>query len=373
MYIRPSVGGDAATRWVFYLQGGGSCGTLEQCTIRYCGVEKYTKTKMSSRWAQMVANTDGQGLLDRDGENPFADANLVLMYYCSSDQWMGQKSDSVLTDPDDPSQQYRLHYRGHTIIDAALDLLLAGPVTSEDGLATVPSLADATAVLWSGTSGGGNGAEQNLDHVAERLAGNGTAVRGVFDANLPPQPSDLGDPAAEEAFESYDRDVQWPEIQTAAWGAFVDASCRASHPADEQWRCGENEHVVLHHVTTPFFVRQDLRDRSIGGRYLDAGATEAQLATAYRATLVRVPDIATTGEEGAAVTVPPGVYGPNCGQHVGLSNDEWFNQGTVETAGGAALSFRQALAIWLVGGVVTAIDSQPSTVSYCPPPVDSGE
>jgi hypothetical protein len=360
MYVRPAAAGGDPTRWVFYLQGGGGCGTARDCAIRYCAAAKYTKAKMSSRWTPMAANTDGQGLLDRDGVNPFADANLVLLYYCSSDQWLGRRSDTVLADAEEPALAFRLHFRGATILDAALDQLLAGPVTSEDGAATVPSLAAATSVLWAGTSAGAHGVEQSLDRVAARLAANGTEVRGVFDANLPPQPSDLGDPAAEAGFTAYARDTQWP-IYVSAYDALVDESCLAANPG-EAWRCGQNEHVVLHHVTTPFFVRQDLRDRTIGRPFLENGATEDQLAAAYRRTLVRIPPAA-------------GLYVPNCGQHVALTNEEWFTQGTVENNGGsgAALTFRAALAGWLTGVSIRAVDTEPRSLSTCPPPVDSSE
>lgn len=373
MFVRPSTGGANATRWVFYLQGGGGCGQFQDCGIRYCGSQKYTKAKMSSRWTPMVANTDDQGLLDRDGVNPYADANLVLMYYCSSDSWMGRKNDTVLTNPDDTTQQYRLHFRGRTIIETALDQLLAGELMSEDGMVTMPSLADATAVLWSGTSAGANGAEQSIDYVTERLSANGTVVRGLFDANLPPLLEDLGDATAQAAFEAYDRDVQWPQIYVDGYDAAVDESCLAAHSADEQWLCGENEHVVLNHITTPFFVRQDLRDRTIGRRYVDNGATDAQLATAYRTTLLRVPDITTNAEEAAAIDFTPGLYVPNCGQHVGVSNDPWFNLGTVETPGGTPLTYRAALGAWLMDTEVYAVDTQPSTLAVCPSPLDSGE
>jgi hypothetical protein len=353
MYVRPSVGGADADRWVFYLQGGHACGTFEDCAIRYCGTEKYTKAKMSSRWTPAAMNGDGQGLIDRDGTNPFGDANLVLLYYCSSDSWMGTKSDTVLVSEDDPPLQYRLHFRGHTIIEAALDQLLAGGVTSDDGAVTMPSLADAELVMWAGTSAGGNGAEQNVDYVASRLAANGTEVRGVFDANLPPQPSDLGDATAEALVTAADRDVRWPHY-VESYGAFVDESCLAEH-AGEEWRCGANEHVVLDHVTTPYFVRQDLRDRVIGARYLNGGATEAQLAHAYRATAVRVQP-------------PNGLYVPNCGQHVALTNDDFFEVSTVE-----GVTLRGALAAWFLGNTVAHVDTQPSSVSFCPAEVDTGE
>ena len=120
IYIRASTGGTNAGRWVFYQQGGGGCGTAGSCAIRYCGAQKYTKAKMSTRWTPMVANTDNQGLFDRDGINPFGEANGVLMYYCSSDSWSGTKSDTILANAEEPTQRYRIHFRGHTIIQLSL-------------------------------------------------------------------------------------------------------------------------------------------------------------------------------------------------------------------------------------------------------------
>lgn len=365
MYVRPSSGGANADSWVFYLQGGSSCGDAQQCAIRYCGLEKYTKAKMSSTWTPMVATTDGNGLLDRDGTNPIAEANLVLMYYCSSDQWMGRKADSVLG-PVLQAPEMRLHFRGHDIIVAALDELLAGPVTSDDGAVTMPSLATADVVLWSGTSAGGNGAEQNLDYVAGRMSA-GTVVHGVFDAQMPPQPADLGDPAATEFFESYDRATYWPRVLVGAWDAFVDTSCLAMHPTDA-WRCGQNEHAVLHHITTPFLVRQDLRDAQVGGRYLNAGATTAELAAAYRRTLARVPDIRTTAEERARITRAPGLCAPNCAQHVGLSNDEFYEESTL-----SGYTLRQAILAWYGGMTIDLLDTHPPTLSQCALPLESSE
>jgi hypothetical protein len=372
LYVRASTGGANANRWVFYQQGGGGCGTGPSCAIRYCGTQKYTKAKMSSRWTPMVANTDDQGLFDRDGINPFGEANSVLMYYCSSDSWTGTKSDTILDNPNDPTQRYRIHFRGHTIVQAALDQLLAGPVTSDDGAVTLPRLTAANLVVWSGTSAGGAGAEFNLDYVAGRLTPNGTQVRGVFDANLPPRSSDI-DPAIAAQVDGQAQTMGWPVVQTGNWGMYADQSCLAMHAPADQWMCGDNTHVVMNHITTPFIARQDLRDTTIGGTYLDLGVPLATLATWYRATALAVPDIQSTAEERAAITTRPGIYAPNCNQHVALTSKDYFQITTLTPPGGQPLTWRGAITAWLTGTAITAIDTQPATLSVCAGMIDNGE
>ncbi len=371
IYIRASTGGADTSRWVFYQQGGAGCGSYLGCAVRYCGAAKYTKAKMSSRWTPMVANTDDQGLFDRDGVNPFGNSNAVLMYYCSSDSWAGTRSNTILAHPDDPTQRYRLHFRGHTIVKAALNQLLAGPVTSDDGAVTLPALTTANLAVWAGTSAGGAGAEHNLDYVASRLVANGTQVRGVFDAHLPPRSTDV-DPAIAATLDAEAREI-WPTVRQGYWGMFVDQSCLAMHAPVDHWLCGDSTHVVMNHITTPFIARQDLRDTSIGGRYLDLGVPLATLATWYRATARAVPDLRSTAEERAAITTTPGIYAPNCQQHVALTNHDFFQVTTVRPPTGPALTWRGAILAWLAGSPVAAIDTQPSTLSECAPPIDSGE
>ena len=68
----------------------------------------------------------------------------------------------------------------------------------------------------------------------------------------------------------------------------------------------------------------------------------------------------------------PGVYGPNCTQHVGITNNQFFLQTTVEDTNGEALTFAAALGRWSAGEDVEAIDS-PITAernSVCADPTD---
>jgi hypothetical protein len=371
MYIRPASSPEFEDDWVFYLQGGSACTDLETCAVRWCGTGQYTKAKMSSAWTAPSARESP--LLARDGVNPFGNPNQVLLYYCSSDQWVGTRADTVLTDPEGyPGESYRLHFRGHEIVRAAVERLLAGPVTADENSGvTVPSLADASGVLLTGSSAGARGAEMHADWLADLLAPNGTEVAAWFDANLPIVHEDLGEDAA-PVLEAFDRDVRWPEVYEDRYGMFLDASCAAYHDATERWRCGYSEHVVLHHVTTPYFVRQDLADPVIGALYLAQGASVAEMAAAWALTLDRVHEAPATGEEGHLMATAPGVYAPNCGQHVGLNDEAWFSEATVEDDDGALYTHRGAFLTWLAGSGIEVLDGEPSTRSVCAETNDGG-
>lgn len=370
MYIRPAADPKVADQWVFYLQGGSTCQDLESCAVRWCGTEKYTKAKMSSTW---TAESAGESpLFTREEGNPTGAANQVLLYYCSSDAWGGTRADVVLQDEERyPGEAYRLHFRGHEIVRAAVEQLMAGPVTADGNPeVTVPALTTAARVLWAGSSAGGRGAELHLDWVADQLSPHGTEVVGWFDAHVPILYDDMGAQGAE--LMAYDRDVRWVDIYDARYGLFLDSSCEAMHPGEDRWMCGNSEHLVLHHVTTPFFARQDLRDRVAGERYLTLGATEAEMATAWALTLDRVAQARSTGEEGHRMTRDPGMYGPNCAQHVGMNEQEWFAEATVQAEDGTLYTHRGAFLTWYLGAPLEVIDTQPSSRSVCPATTDSG-
>ena len=83
--------------------------------------------------------------------------------------------------------------------------------------------------------------------------------------------------------------------------------------------------------------------------------------------------IEISAEERAAITVAPGIYAPNCGQHVALTRKDYFQITTVTPPGGQALTWRGAIVAWLTGTPVSVIDTQPASLSVCAPPVDNGE
>ena len=190
IYIRPAADPAKNNEWIFHLQGGGSCDDYEECRIRWCGEENYDAAKMSSRWTP--DGIQGHGIFSNSPDNSFAGANQVFLYYCSSDTWAGQKSESVVTNRDDPNQQYTLNFHGHTIVEATLQILRAG-ATSDDGQVTMPDLNDATDILFTGTSGGSAGVTNNIDWLASQLDPAQTTLHAVMDANFPPAGTDYSD------------------------------------------------------------------------------------------------------------------------------------------------------------------------------------
>ena len=114
----------------------------------------YNAAKMSSRFHPDALQ--GTGIFLRDPSNSFGDWNRVFLPYCSSDSWSGQVSDAVLTNPDDPSQGYQLHFRGADIVDGVFEAFVGG-LPDPDGGELMPDITQATDILFVGSSAGSGG------------------------------------------------------------------------------------------------------------------------------------------------------------------------------------------------------------------------
>ena len=136
---------------------------------------------------------------------------------------------------------------------------------------------------------------------------------------------------------------------------FMDASCweHLGGTADEGL-CYDNDYLMFNHITTPFFVRQDLRD--IGGPAESIGLPEDLHEAAVVDMLSALASIQETAVEGADITVIPGAYGPNCPQHVALESSQLWALSTVRS-GDLDLSFQQAVLAWYGGESVAVIDA----------------
>jgi|GEM_PF-1400033 hypothetical protein len=385
MFIRASTGGTETNKWLFHIQGGGGCsGEYQNCLDRWCGNAGYHAGKMSSKWTP--DSMSGKGIMERSNENTFANANIVYMYYCSSDAWGGQTSDYVAVNPDDATQSYKIHFRGHSIAEAMVAQLLAGTVTSDGGDVTVPSLADATEVIITGTSGGSQGVLNTLDWMVSQLNPS-TKAYGVFDASNMPLPEDIGDAETKEGILKQLK-AAWERNKdlSADKADFIDQSCLPSNPA-EPWLCYNQSYLRLNHVTTPFFQRLDLADPKIAEKHLGAklmvnptlidGLSKVELGAMKdkmtedagnwsRTSLMRFKDVDKNATEKSQYTKQPGVFAQYCGQHVGLTNDKgWFSVYTMEDSAGDKLTFHDALRKWVDGAKVGLIDTVPSTLAVC--------
>lgn len=351
-YVRAAPSGSPdADKWLIFLEQGGGCGSYDGCRTRWCG----GADRMSSAWAP--DGMTGNGVFRNDGTNAFRGYNMVFADYCSSDSWSGTQ-DVIFEAPDRPP--FRMQHSGHDILNALLAELQTG-ATSDAGFQALPELDAASMVVLAGSSAGSSGVMRNLDRVATLLRASNPSVevRGVLDAAVSPFEPDPPDVSVEEVNE---RDAVASDVFYDDRGSIPDASCTAFHGDDRQ-ACFPVQHALLHHITTPVFVRQDVRDENAAPwLYPDA----ASYTIASRALMQRVADLADTAEERDAIEVPPTVFAPACGSHTSLMSPRFF---TVQvTLGNAATSFHDALRDWIDDPTPRVLIDDPSTgaSSNCP-------
>ena len=368
MYVRPArVGavepdGPAANRWVIHFEGGGGCQTFESCAERWCGVGFYTAHQMSTTYENDAILRGG--LLERNSTNKLADRNTVMVNYCSSDSWQGQKSDVVLRSETDATKAYTVHYRGATIAAAAIDALLAG-------VAGMPKLSDATDVLISGDSAGATAVRTHLDRIAARLraVNPSVRVRGNLEATFMPDVNgrqgfpagDPRDPVSVTKTASFEKEFALMNNQ-------LDDSCLAAHPG-ARYLCADNGYVELNHITTPFFQIQDLVDPGLLEDLVDAGVpfTTAQISQSLHDQLTALGNLRNTAVEKAAINFTPGAAGRLCGVHVTWSNTDGFLGRKIRSGPNAtAYSYYELLWNWMTGAT-------PSTVLEPKPPLSPVE
>ena len=157
--------------------------------------------------------------------------------------------------------------------------------------------------------------------------------------------------------------IDWDTAQ-ANMNAFVDESCLAAN-GDDPGVCLELTNVRLNYTATPFFIRMDLADSVTmkGWTSVNPDVPLAKRSGWIRKTLLSFKDIMTESSE--AVTRLPGIYGPGCGQHVGITNEEWYDGATVEDPTGTPTTMRAALWSWLNDEDVFILDTIPPTLSDC--------
>ena len=165
-YFQPGQGA-ARQKWIIFLQGGGGCVTDAACTSRWN--DQHNLVTASGRPARVEFN----GILSSDtGDNPdFHDFSRVLVHYCSSDAYAGDGQRGI--------GGRTFQFRGHRIVDAVLDDLMDKSVVGSS------TLREATDVIVAGSSAGGFGVHNNVDHVAERLSW--AHVKGIADSGWVPQ------------------------------------------------------------------------------------------------------------------------------------------------------------------------------------------
>ena len=205
-YIRRSP---ASRRWIIYLEGGWFCYDQTSCEARWLRL----KTLMSSdRWPEV--KTVG-GILSSDSqENPhFADANHVLVPYCSSDSWSGTAA---------RSDDQRFAFLGAEILTEVVKELFSWE-----------QLGGGRELYLVGSSAGGTGVLVNLDAVAGlvRSLGSTMRVRGIVDSGW-----FLDNDPFSESGEARPGPAATVSTGASLWRARVPDSCAQHFPGNE-WKC----------------------------------------------------------------------------------------------------------------------------------------
>jgi hypothetical protein len=364
-----------SNKWIIFLDGGASCRDAESCAIeRWCGYggQVFDRAgKMTSGLA--FAAIKGHGIFELappgGNVNQFAGYNHVLVNYCSSDNWIGSTKHTSLSTSYGAS--FDIEFRGQDIVNAVIATLLAGPTSPDPGPAAafyatpLPSLQAATHVLLGGESAGGGGMRHHLDRLATYLqppvTGQAVQVRGVIDAGATPHlglPTiDWSDSYSPGDYADYLKKEVAPTVRTF-WGASdqaLDQSCldpawAAAHALDggHPQVCYDTTYTLLHHITTPVFLREDINDPLGKQKYADWSlypSTDGYWSDLF----AQLTDFASYpgGAPTETPTAAPGVYAPNCGRHVAIQTDNGFYAHTVN--GAAPLSFHDLLWNWVNG------------------------
>lgn len=317
-YIRQAnVGGGHEHDWFMWLEGGSNCGSAETCADRWCGTRSqpgYGAHKMSSRYTYEVIK--GNGIFKQDPSNEFKDFNMVSTYYCSSDNYVGR--DSVDVAPAAGYPGYKIQFNGQAILQGILRKLRDG-VTSDDGQATLLPLDAQSKFLFTGSSGGGQGAMYNVNRVADWAATVPVASFKVsIDSRISPT---VDDPTLPEA----EKESTLARGDTVAHfrNDILDEFCVAHHQADARY-CTESSHLLLHHVRQTFLVNQDLEDPVIGPGSFSTIEEFADAEQSYLSTQFLHRDVLAEESQVRALPLPV-ILAPRCENHVGLESQAFYD------------------------------------------------
>ena len=405
LYVRAAPPGSSHPNdWIFYMSGGGSGIDPDHLLNSWMNGEK---NELSSRWDDESLNASG--ILGGRVANPFRDWNVVKVDKCTMDRYQGTRRVTLTTTMDVPrpgggvvpaGTAYDIWFHGALILADAVDLLRNGNATYVDAAGlqvTMPDLDDARTVLWTGSSGGAKAALMTVDWAAATLLPPTAEVRLVADAGFYPAAELLADAQANGLVTgsiydgSYVFDAQagtspqtfydtTDRAEADTWGAHqvIDQSCMTAHLGSE-WKCFDEEHVLMHHVEKATFVRQDLYDRNhltpcwqVAWRanetdcYLPGATPLANAQRIATAVLWQLADFnqSLARREEPAAAAPIG-FAPRCGQHVGLTNDAaFFVQGIADPVTGAEVSLAAALDAWMAGAGLTRIEASALTANF---------
>jgi len=399
-YYRPYQGAVNRNRWVIQLQGGGSCGSANDCANRWCSVDTaFSSVGMSTNPAPKVA-INGNGIMERRADNPMGGFNQVLVKYCSSDKWSGTARD-LIVDTDDPVSgapvTMKIHFLGSRIVDATVSTLrqIGGkPVvyTLGNNDTEMPNLDDAEVVILAGAFGGAGGVNNNADRLGALLRRTNNQCRGqrvcglvyraMHDSAFNPDSANLDFSTTpfctqygyctSEAALSWD----WENGAFNFWKSRIDESCGEWHrknDPDREYLCVDDEHILTNHITTPLFIRMGQTDSLqstsvLQGNFTVPGQgimTLESYSAIVRAQIAALADTKTKAEEGPDIAVTPGGFSPTCSHHENLGDTAQVFNVRITQAGQTYRMF-DVIQNWLEGRQPSIVIAPNAAANVCP-------
>ncbi len=336
MYIRPAHEVDSQSddgdKWLIHLQGGRNCTHADDCGDRWCSTGSqaaYSAGKMSSTGLPPAIRS--QGIFSSESQNDFRNYNQVFVYYCSLDNWIGNAGSHLYSSQ---HGDYSISFRGAAIVADVIRTLKSDTGTWSDPLDVgdrvhLPDIDRATQVLLTGSSAGSIGLCHHVDRLQRHLTKENPKVRiqAVFDVTFLPslqhEAIDWSHADSPAEYGAWLTD-QWDTLRSFWQGsaAQLDQSCIKQSRPQRRKRCLDMAYVLKHHVTTPFFVSQDLNDPVVrnwlnGWKLI---TSEFELAQIIYDELIA---LGTAGLEPRSA--PTAGFGAHCGIHELLSNATFFN------------------------------------------------
>ncbi len=418
IYARPATTGGPSTVWWFHLGGEGGPCEGASCWADYRFGDNAFKLAMSTLHPEGPAsafNNPG-GVMSGDAARPYAAVNRVRFERCTD---AASDATEVVSAPNGVPPEFAerypgvpvataesrvpVWYRGLATWSAAFHAMAtnAGRDLDGDGTPDMPSLADATTVVISGSSDASMWVVMAGDRLAEELrsiAGPDLDVRIAVDGNFPvmldnearyqagaPEGFNIfahpyhvtglcglpenGDGVANEACsDAAYKPGGRGHTSFSTRGVFRDVSCEAEHGVGAP-QCFDRNHILMHHLETPVLVLADQEDVTISSNpvaYADVPGYVLGDITHFRQRVVDqgwdiVDHWGTTareegpGEAGGFVIIQPKTRreGQPRGRatHVRFANDDAMAETmTLCAANGtkiATASYNAMIAAWL--------------------------
>jgi hypothetical protein len=284
--VKVQLDDDGGRNWLVYLEGGGKCGSIEDCETRWrdcdpsprhsetgLGGAVGGKDKMQASPGGM--NFNGNGILDFNGHgdevSPFEGKgfNRIFIPYCSSDTWRGLgHSHQVDYEPTCGSlkQLQTLHFGGALIVEAVIDQIMADDQAPQAG----------NVIVLAGGSAGGAGVLHNLDRVTEQVRATepNIMVVGIADSA-----NGVGlDQHDGPTVQNLDEELFWagldPETVDREPGdpihVRIDETCfNAESGGDKDW-CHHVPYTVVNHIDSPLLMTSNTYDHVVDASIMAA-------------------------------------------------------------------------------------------------------